>query len=298
MSRMLQNFPVYFQRLSIAPGGSTRHNCDMARPVSVAKRDLEALRRQVEDGRLTRSQAALKLRWRMRPDGGPQSVQDLLASPTDDLKASFRTSLTQRLGDRMRAFDKLLDELAAKHGIDDRFRLERAVDTAMLLYGHRGSIGNGDIKKLWKHLPEVIEVLGHDDNDRRLADMFLDRERNLIEGSPWNMEDATDITMRILRLKGELVDLVDLLRRPKRRKADLKLHATYSSLTRYWATLPGKTCTASPKSEMLRFISAVFGFIDPASVKKLVSVSRGRLSGVAKTRARPAACQIGAKSRS
>jgi hypothetical protein len=26
---MLQNFPVYFQRLPIAPGRSTRHNCDM-----------------------------------------------------------------------------------------------------------------------------------------------------------------------------------------------------------------------------------------------------------------------------
>jgi hypothetical protein len=257
----------------------------MKRALTGAERDqLETLRRDITAGRLTRSQVALKMRWRASANDWSQGVQELPANPTDALKNMFRVSLIQRIGEhRMRALDELVAELAVRHDIEDRFRLERAIDTAMLIYGHRRAMDGRDIERLAKDLSGVIEVLGRDENDLRLADMFLDRDHNLIEGGPWNAKEATDITMRILRLKDELVDLLDLLRRPRRREADLRLHATYSWLKRYWATLPGKKSAAtfaldgSPKSEMLQFIRSVVGFINPSAVKKLGSASRSRL---------------------
>jgi hypothetical protein len=266
----------------------------MKRALSTAQRNqLGTLRGEVEAGRLTAPQAALKLRWRMQPDDGPQSVQELLANPTDALKNMFRASLIHRIGDdQVRALDELVAELAARHDIEDRFRLERAVDTALLIYhGHRGVMDNSDIERLLEHLPKAIEVLGRGENGRRLADMFMDRDRNLIDGATWNMKEATDITMRFMRIKDELVDILGILQRPRRREGDLKSHATFKSLERYWASLPGKKCAAafapdgSPKSEMLRFIWSVMNFIDRGAAKKLANLSRGRLRGVTKRRA-------------
>jgi hypothetical protein len=274
-----------------------RHGRDMKRAISRAdRRAMAATAADIEAGRLTPSQAALKLRWRLYRDNSQQDLQEAWANPSGELKNSYRTSLIQRIGEaRVRDLDKLLDHLVAKHKIDDRFRLERAVDTAMLIYQGYDAVNKDDVRKLMKHLPGVVEVLARDENDHRLADMFTDRDRNLIEGAPWNMEEATQIVMRFRRVKEDLVEMLDILRRPRRRGAYVKLHGVVALLERYWAALPGKTVARHftpkdnrnnrqlAKSEAMAFIEAVLGFIDPGAVKKLPNATRRRLKGVSQT---------------
>ncbi len=200
---------------------------------------------------------------------------------------------------RWQDLQKLLDRLAREHQISDRAGLENAVDAAKLIYSdHRGALPKAELKQLLKYVPKVTEVLFRDENDIRIANILVDRDRrSLGEGGAWSYGKTVATIERIWQIRADLAQLVLVLERlPKSRRADVKFHRMVKSLERFWQGLGKKlTRTFTPKdqkakrqlaaSDAMRFIESIVEFIDPDAVKKLQSATRHRLKRVAKIRA-------------
>jgi hypothetical protein len=193
---------------------------------------------------------------------------------------------------RWHALQELIDRLARNHQINDRAGLAQAVRTAMLIYRDRGALDKKDVKALLTSIAKIAEVLSREGNDQRIADIMMDKDRRWMKGAPWDHEKTVATTIRIWQIRADLSQLAHILRRPRKRKADMRLHRMVETLERYWKSL-GREITRDfhqdPQTkrrvavtESMRFIESILTFIDPDAAKKLPSATRHRLERVAK----------------
>jgi hypothetical protein len=202
---------------------------------------------------------------------------------------------------RWHNLQKLVEKLAGEHKITDRAGLERAVDDAALIYHHDDALPAGDVKQLLESISEVAGVL-REENDARIADILVDRDVHLIEGTAWT-PGARDRTDRILKLESGLLfnpvlPLVDVQRRALReigcfdgwehsqeravaiRMRLFRIRADLAQLSRALGRLPKKRKAnmrlvgavavlkrrwknLSGKNGMPKFVESVIVFIDP-----------------------------------
>jgi hypothetical protein len=193
---------------------------------------------------------------------------------------------------RWQALQGLLDRLAEEHKIDDRAGLAEAVRTAMLLHRDRGALDKKDVKTLKTSIAKITEVLSREGNDQRIADIMMDKDRRWVEGAPWSYEKTVATIEQTWRVNADLSQLARVLKRPGKRKADIKFHRAVEALEQYWKSL-GRNVTRDfdrdsqtrrwfAVSESMRFVGSILIFIDrddPDVIKKLQSASRHRLKG-------------------
>lgn len=213
---------------------------------------------------------------------------------------------------RWRDLQKLLHKLERDHKIEERAKLEDAVDAAASIYHGRGALPKDDAKQLLKSISEVTEILC-DENIARIADILMDRDNRLIktadwskdvngsrvdsfmkletvslfsptdrrmnrdvfDGWEWSYERRVAVWFRLLRIRGDLSELASVVRRlPEGRQGDRKLLGAVALLERRWKTLAGK------KVGKAKFVGSVMVFIDRNIATKLPSAMRRRLKGL------------------
>lgn len=203
--------------------------------------------------------------------------------------------------ERWCALQQLLDKLAKDHKIDDRDALADAVDTAALIYAHDcGELSKKDASILLAAIAKVTTVLSREGNDRRLAAIMMDRDRRWVERVKSDRESTNKMVATVTRLgqiNADLSQLALVLKRPGKRKADIKLHRAVTTLEDYWKSLGRKVTRDfhydrqlkrwSAQSDSMKFIGSIFTFIafdDPDIIQKLQNVTRHRFTGLAKSR--------------
>jgi hypothetical protein len=223
----------------------------------------------------------------VRPDGGDCEEQERLYRVLDTNIAGGPA--------RWHVLQELIDRLSRDHQIDDRAGLAQAVRTAMLVHRDHGALDKKDVKTLLTSIAKITEVLSREENDQRIADIMMDKDRRWREGVPWDYEKTVATTRRIWQINEDLSRLAFVLRRPGKRKADVRLHRIVETLERYWESLgrevtrdfyrdPETKCRFA-MTEAMRFIESILAFIDPDAARKLPSATRHRLKQVAKSRA-------------
>jgi hypothetical protein len=189
---------------------------------------------------------------------------------------------------------ELVDRLATDYRIDDHAGLENAIDTAALVYRGRDPLPKAEVRQLLKSIPLVTKILSRAENDHRIADIMMDRDQRWVQGAAWSSDRHVATLARIWQIRADLEQLDLLLRRPRKRKADIKSHRAVTALETYWKSL-GRKVTRDfkrddrgrlvPMTEAMRFMHAVLMFIDPEVAEKLRSLTRHRIKRVAKSTA-------------
>lgn len=194
---------------------------------------------------------------------------------------------------RWRALQELIDRLARDHEIADRAGLAQAMRTAMLIYRDCGPLDKKDVKTLLTCIRKITTVLSRKGNDQRIADILMDKDRRWVEGVAWDYEKTVATTMRIWQISADLSQLSQVLKRPRKRKADIKFHRMVEALERYWGSLGRKvtrdfhldpqTKRRFAVTKSMQFVESILTFIDADATKKLQSATRHRLKRVAKS---------------
>jgi hypothetical protein len=224
------------------------------------------------------------------PDDGRAIIHGAKAL-LDDGRLAWRAGGKQR----WRALQRLLDQLANDHEIKDRDGLADAIDTAALIYAHDcGDLSRKDASILLAAIAKLTTVLSREGNDRRIAAIMMDRDRRFVERVKWNHESTNKMVATVTRLgqiNADLSLLALVLKRPGKRKADIKFHRTVDVLEEFWEKKLDRKVTRyfhqdpqtkrwSAISESMRFIESILVFFDPNDpdiTQKLQSVSRHRL---------------------
>lgn len=234
----------------------------------------------------------------MRPDGDADDLEKLFkalrdlspAVDVDERDKLHRILDTNIAGgeERWLALQELLDQLAEKHRIADSAGLAQAVRTAMLVYRGRDALDAKDRTALLTAIAKITDVLDREGNDQRIADIMMNKDCGWVEGEPWSYDKTVGIMMRLGQIKADLLQLALVLKRPRKRGANIKIHRMVEVLEGYWDGL-GRNVTRDfhwdPKlkysvaeTDSMRFVQDVLWFIDPAVAKKLRSATRHRLT--------------------
>jgi hypothetical protein len=202
--------------------------------------------------------------------------------------------------ERWRTYEGLLDQLVKDYGIDDRDGLAGALEMATLIYRDgRAALDRKDEDQLLAAIPKVTGVLSREGNDRRIAQILTDRDARDMRGKLWHRgkhvtTTQVDTIQRVWQITAGLDQLKDALRAQRKRQPDIGLHRTVLFLERYWEKSTGRKVTRGfgdndpakgrrpAKSEAMKFLETVIGFVAPNDVRKLYSATRRRLSGLAK----------------
>jgi hypothetical protein len=265
----------------------------------------------------------------MKRDQTRERHGDILAK----LQKLAGTAFCKYIEQRRSVFDVFVCKVAKTYGIEDRKILAKAIDFATRRYYGKDPLpkqeasalfeamgiedkkaiaiasvfaarwhhtddplSEAEISALLKAIPKIAPVLLRAGNDKRIADLLVQREDALIRGGQYDPCVHGEAIASVTRTGLFLLHLERHLKVSSRggRRPNVRLHSAVLFLEDYWRALPGKrlrrnftnkdTRTGRPlaKSEAMRFIEEVVQFIDPGAVAKLENVTQHRLRGVGK----------------